>query len=179
MDYFIMRQDPRVSDAARLLPNKLSVYGLTREQVSSLPTTQIFYVKESSHIEYPDIIETPGILVSEKLKRIMGKYQSNAIFKAAVLIEKKENRQEIYYIISAPEIACAAGRAGHGGIEGLVLDEGKVGDARIFRMSGYMNRVIVRLDVAESILRRDPFGVIFEKAKTAGDSKQGGQKNGG
>jgi len=126
------------------------------------------YVKKSGRIEYPDCIENPVMLLSEKLKRVIGIYQKDAVFGAVTLIEKETNRQEIYYTVSAPRIGCASNETAYdarGKVKELVIDQEKAGQARVFFAEGNGQRLIVRLDVAESILRRDPYGVWFEKVK--------------
>jgi len=170
MDYFIMCQDSRLYNVAKPALGSLDFRKLTREQINDISVTQILYISESKHNEYPDYIEGAGMLVSEKLMRIMGKYQSDAIFKTIVLIEKKTNRQEIYYLISPPEIDCMSAETvcdRQGRVKKFVLDEDKVGYARIFHAVNYREKIIVRLDAAESILRRDPYGIWFERVTTA------------
>ena len=169
MDYFIMHQDARVTNCVNLIPGPMNLRTLSREQITSIPTTKIIYVQEDSQNEYPDYLESEGMLVSEKLKRIMSKYQQNAVFKTIVLIEKKKNRQEIYYLVSPPRIECSSPDTVYdkqGNVRSFVMDTDKVGHARIFCAAGRANRIFVRLDVAESILRRSPFGVSFEKVLT-------------
>ena len=148
------------------MPDSPKLHKLTRSQIDNISLTKILYVKERAYnSEYSDYLET-YMLVSEKLKRIMSKYQSNAIFKTVVLIERKINRQEIYYLISAPLIQCASDQTVYnkqGQVKEFVLDEEKVGHARIFKADNYENHVLVRLDVAESILRRDSYGVSFDR----------------
>ena len=132
----------------------------------SVPTK--LYVKKKGRIEYPDFIENPVMLLSEKLKGIMSKYQKDAVFEAVMLIEKETRRQETYYMISAPRIECASDETTYdsrGNIKELILDQEKVGHFRIFFACGNERQILVRLDVAESILRRDPYGVWFERIK--------------
>ena len=170
MDYFIMHQDERVKNVAELEPGSQRLSALNRQQIDEISMTKILYVKESGYNEYPDYIEAGGRLVSEKLKRIMSKYQRDVIFKTAMLIEKNINRQEIYYLISPPQIECAAAETVYdrqGNVERFVLDEHKVGHTRIFCAVNYGNHIFVRLDVAESILRRDSYGVSFEKVNVS------------
>lgn len=52
-----------------------------------------------------------------------------------------------------------------GNILEFVLDAESVGRNRIFRVSELKNQIAVRLDVAESILRRDATGIWFEPLK--------------
>ena len=166
MDYFIMRQDPRMTGVAKFITGSLELRTLTREQIQDISTTKTIFVKEDSYNQYPDYFEEAGMLISEKLKRIIGKYQGNTVFKTIVLIEKEKNRQEIYYLALPPQIKCASLKTIYdkqGNVKEFVLDEEKVGHARVFCADNYGKRIFVRLDVAESILRRSPYGVSFEK----------------
>lgn len=171
MDYFMICQDKRLRNVAKVRPPaSLPPRVLTQGQGKGTGQTTIMYVEESRRKEYPDYIEAPVRLVSEKIKRIISKYQKDILFQTVVLIEKESNHQEVYYRMTVPEIACAAeetvyDRGGH--VEDFVLDEQKVGHARVFCAAGYGKKIIVRLDVAESMLRRDSFGIWFEKVKTA------------
>jgi len=171
MDYFIIHQDERIIlDIAKPKPESLYLQVLTREEMQAIPRTIAINLQESGQNQYIDYIEKPIKLVSEKLKQIMSKYQSDIIFKTAVLLEKKKNRQEIYYLLSVPQIDCASTETVYdmyGNVREFVLDEKKTGQSRIFSVSGYGTRIIVRLDVAESILRRSSYGIVFEKVKTA------------
>jgi len=142
------------------------------KQSSGIPTTKIIFVDESRKNAYPDILEEPVLLVSEKMKRILGMYrQPGAVFETVILIERKKNQQHAYYQVFAPEIQCRVDMPDNSKgnkAEGLVLDEIKIGYARIFYVNYYGKRLIVRLDVAESILRRDSFGVRFNRVITVG-----------
>jgi len=167
MDYFMMQQDARVQNVAELAPGAPKLKSLTREQVRDIPITEILYVREGQQNEYPDFLEG-YMLVSERLKRILGKYQKDTLFKTMILIEKERNRQEVYYLMSVPEVDCLSVETVYdkrGDVIEAVLDASRVGHARIFHVSGCGKRVFLRLDVAESILRRDSYGVWFERLK--------------
>jgi len=171
VDYFMMRQDARVTGAAVPVGDAVEeLRHMGRVGIGAIPTTLPLYVSEAGDVEYPDYIESPLMLVSEILKKIMGKYQKDVIFKTVVLIEKGKNRQELYYLTSAPKIDCASDETvydARGDVKELVLDREKIGHARIFCADGYERQLLVRLDAAESILRRDPDGVWFEKVRLA------------
>ena len=171
MEYFIMNQDPRVSNVAKPVSGSLNLKALTREQIQDIAITKTLYVKEDRFNQYPDFMEETGMLVSKKLMKIMSKYQRNVIFKTVVVIEKNTNHQEVYYLMSVPEIDCASDKTVYdeqAQVVEFILDEDKVGHTRIFCASNYGKRVFVRLDVAESILRRNPYGVSFEEVTVEG-----------
>jgi len=164
-----MRQDARASNAVKILPDSINPRSLKREQVESISQTIILHVAERDNNAYPDYLETEGMLISEKLKKIMVKYQPDAIFRTIVLIERKINRQEAYYLISPPVIECASSETAYdmqGNVKEFVLDEVKAGSARVFCDSKCGSKIFVRLDVAESIMRREPYGVLFERVVT-------------
>lgn len=162
MDYFVMSQDQRLLNAAKL-----------KQPISPGPrwgaaNTKIFYVQEGKRVEYPDYMETPMMLISENLKRMMSKYQPDIRFETIVLIEKESGFQKVYYAMTVPEIECASGESIYdksGNLAEFVLDQAKVGHARIFCAGDYQKKLIVRLDVAESILRRQSHGIWFDKLK--------------
>ena len=163
MDYFILKKDKRLSGVAE--PTNLGcLVNKSRDELDKAPALSS-YLKWSGKA-YPDYIDYPVMLVSEKIKNIMEKYQGDAYFKTVVLIEKENNRQLIYYHIRPPLIDCIAKEPGCGKeTKEITLDRVKVGNARIFSAKEKTNDLFVRLDVAESILRREPDGICFEKVE--------------
>ena len=136
-------------------------------------------MKDDADNEYPDFIQhhvnfaQPISLIAKHLKPVISMYQKNIEMKAVAFVEKELEKQTIYYVMDIPEIDCASSESklDHmGKIKELVLDKEKVGNQRIFYVSRYHGRAIVRLDVAESILRRNSYGIAFEKLKV----EQGG-----
>jgi hypothetical protein len=146
----------------------VSLANLTRKEIERITHTMSFYVQDAFQIEYPDLIQAGRLLVSGKLKAIMSQYQSDVIFKPLMLIEEKKKRQELYYLTAAPllEGVVTETKQEHPEYRTKdVVDEAKAGNARIFSTGKYGRQLYVRLDVAESILRRDPYGVWFEKVR--------------
>ena len=122
-------------------------------------------------IEYPDYIEKPIPLIADKFRSILKKYQPDTIFHRVMLTEKKAGVQKPYHLMVPPVIECADplesiyDKAGN--ISEFVLDADCVQMNRIFRIKELKNQIAVRLDVAESILRRDAGGIWFEPIKIA------------
>jgi len=173
MDYFKMSQDRRVRGAAQPIDMD-ALHRLSKEELDAVPSLN-YYISGSVGVSYPDYIDYPVKLVSEKLKKIMVKYQKDALMKTVVLIEKEKQRQKIYYYILPPQLDCAAENNNMAADDDrLVLDQEKIGSSRIFQVVGKRQDLIVRLDVAESILRRNPNGVWFEKVLTAQKVRDGG-----
>jgi len=168
VEYFIMRQDPKLMKVAQIKDwahamedvNPMGQLRLAEHE------TRVMFMVDELYNEYPDFFERPIKLIGTKLKRIMSLYQPNIYFETVALVEPKNEKQHIYHWIDAPEIDCASelSKRHFGKLLEIVLDVKKVGNQRIFHITGDP-RLIVRLDVAESILRRIPYGITFERIK--------------
>lgn len=169
-----METDKRICKLPKLqLPKELYILKQGYEMHSSTKKASMVYIKENSGMitEYADYYDTPIPLIGEKVCRIMQKYQPDAVFHRVILVEKQTGKQRAYYLLMPPEIECADKEASIydavGNIEKFVLREEKVGAQRIFAAKDYKKKLIVGLDVAESILRRDSNGIWFEPVLTA------------
>ncbi len=177
MDYFIMKTDERVKRLPQLqLPKELSPVGMTKENIKKITTSSVVYVKESTglSIEYADYMEKPIPLIADKLQKILQKYQPDVLFHRVMLIEKETGKQSPYYLMIPPEILCADKEESQydarGNVQDFVLDPIEVGNRKILLAKDYGKQLLVRLDVAESILRREANGIWFEPVKIAGRS---------
>lgn len=169
MDYFIMKTDRRL----RRLPRIRMPEGFSPTKGKE---TVVAYVEKSRglSIDYPDFLEKPWPLIADKFQRILQKYQQDMACQRIVLVEKETGRQSPYCRMQPPEILCAhreeSGYDARGDVARLVLDPEKVEGQKIFLAGDYRGQLLVGLDVAESILRRDAAGIWFEPVKTAGRS---------
>jgi len=172
MDYFIMKTDKRLCRLPQMqMPKELSLTEITKEKISKLTSASVVYVKKNYGlgIEYPDYLERPIPLIADKLKKILQKYQREVLFHRVMLIEKEAGLQMPYFLMMPPEIICADSKktqydAG-GNVQNFVLDLEKAEKYKIFLAKDYKQQIIVRLDVAESILRRNVNGIWFEPVK--------------
>lgn len=172
MEYFIMKTDKRYFNLPQIqLPKKLLGIGTGKEKWEDIDKVSVLYVKKSHGlcIDYADYLERPFPLAAEKFHNIMQKYQKDMVFHRITLIERETGKQKPYYFIMPPEIICADKEESvydsAGNIKDFVLDVKKAGNRKIFIAGDYRKQLIVRLDVAESILRRDADGIWFEPVK--------------
>jgi len=171
VDYFIMQQDPKINNIVTLKNWQKAIYDDSPVyKIAQIPIkTRNVYVEDRMYNEYPDFLSEPIPLIAKELMQVITLYQKDIRMNPVVLIEKKIRLQTVYYSLDVPEIHCASvnSELDHiGRIKELVIDTNAVGGKRIFRVIGYKDRIIVRLDVAESILRRGAYGIIFEKLVT-------------
>lgn len=166
MDYFIMKTDKRLRRLPQLLADEAFFFGKKTR-------TPIVYVKEYGglSIEYADYLEDPVPLIADKFQKILQKYQPDMALLRVMLIEKESGRQKAYCLMQPPEILCADREKSRydakGVLQDFVLDAKQAGNRSIFLAKDYNRQLVVRLDVAESILRREPNGIWFEPVHTA------------
>ncbi len=171
MEYFIMQTDSRLRRLPQFQVPKelLNISGAgqanRKEEVSVIYVTGV----KGLNIEYPDYISGSIPLIADRLHKILKKYQQDTIFHQVVLIEKDTGTQKTYYMMLPPIVECADKKKSVydkvGNVVDFVLDAESVGRNRMFRVRELKNQVVVRLDVAESILRRDAGGIWFEPVK--------------
>lgn len=170
MDYFIMKTDKRL----HLLPQIEFPKEYARMETAK---PSIVYVKEYAglRIDYPDYLEKPFPLIADKFQKILQKYQQDMGFLRIVLIEKMTGQQKTYCLMRPMEIICADKNESQydkkGNVQDFVLDVEKVEGRKIFLAKDYNKQLLVRLDVAESILRREANGIWFEPVKVGGRSR--------
>ncbi|WP_270169005.1 pentapeptide repeat-containing protein [Paenibacillus sp. SYP-B4298] len=122
-------------------------------------------IQAQAAVVYPDLIEHPVPLVSDRLKRVLEMYVPAADWQLVVLADVARCRQELYWVPLLQVIAGAGeGTEWHrdGTVRQLVLNSSQVTSA-VFRVQEMHSLAIyVELAVAESILRRGMTGIRLE-----------------
>lgn len=170
MDYFILRQDDRYTNVPMIeqLRSQIDTRHLHLSSAHLIPDTSIFYVKTDQETCYLDLLDRQIVLLSKSLKQLVDVYQPNYAAKLAVLIDMKKQQQHEYYLPIFQEISCLSPETvfhnDHKTIKRLVLQENLIPDLPIFQLKeSEKPYIIVRLDLAESILRRGYTGIQLER----------------
>jgi predicted RNA-binding protein len=164
--YFEIYQDKRIEQCIepRGALKKID-FKDDKEEIENM-ATQLFLTEKKEN-EYVDYIERPGLLISDNLKEVFEKYKEEIISRPVVLSDKKNKKQTVYWQIAIKAIDCISDKSEfdkNGTLKKLVIDEKKAGLKRIFKVKGILeNIIIIRLDVAESILRRDFTGIALKR----------------
>ena len=168
MDYFTLKPDGRVAQAIQPLgvpkasPGTLSPEN--RGDGNGEPSLPVqYFLQDSPDPEYVDLLEKPLWLISDRLKQLLAKYEPALRFEPVMLADRNRMRQELYWRMTVPSVDCLAAQSEftkNGGITKLVIDKAKVKGAKVFSVSKLRDPLLlVGLDVAESILRRDFCGI--------------------
>ncbi|BCZ45490.1 hypothetical protein psyc5s11_15570 [Clostridium gelidum] len=169
MDYFLLKQDKRYTNTPRLIDvfNKIDVRNINLLNAHKIEEMIIFNVRCDEQTQFLDILDTQLFLISEKMKEIMGEYNGKIIFKTIPLIDSPHERQENYYLPIFEEADCLSENSEFNlnktVVKKIILDREKIKGKKIFKIKESSKPLIViRLDVAESLLRREVKGICLE-----------------
>ncbi|ACA41077.1 serine protease [Lysinibacillus sphaericus] len=175
MNYFILSQDERISNAvepvgiAQVIKKEL----LTIERMEELEELERqFPVLEKGEMVYTDLIEKPIMLLSDAVKQLVEKYEPQMPFKAVVLMDIPKVMQTLYWLVIPPKVPCLSAQTEFhldGTLKKLVIDEHLAAPYPIFQIEGIKEHyIVVNIELAESILRRDFRGIRLRKIQTEG-----------
>ena len=168
MEYYIMGLDKRIQNKFILqkFPGRGSVEYDT-SYADKVREHTLLHTIESDKSSYPDVLEEPLYMVSQKVREGIELYDETAIYKKVSMVNMPRKKRSEYNVLLVDRIDCLHEDAEFypdKSIKNLVLDRKKIGDRVIFKVKGigpaYM---IVSLDIVESLLRRNCYGVKFTK----------------
>jgi len=172
MDYFLLKQDERCTYVPSITnwTSEIDVRNLNLLNADKVKDAIVLYVKTSKNNNYINVLNHPFFLVSENMKNVLEKYDSNIIFKIIALTDFNNSKQNIYYLPIFEEIKALSEEAemnlNKTVVKKLILNEEKIKNKKVFKIKeSSENMIIIRLDVAESILRRDFNGIKLEKVE--------------
>ncbi len=141
MRYFLLEQDKGYTD----IPVPLGWYeilapGKAMESLKKLPRRTIFKIKTGENTVFLDFMTDPVVMVSEKVKECLELYEPNIPFKEIVLLDRRKKMSRGYFVPFLTELKA------------------------VFTVKGPQKlNIAVRLDAAESLLRRSVKGLMFKE----------------
>ncbi|KQO01096.1 hypothetical protein [Paenibacillus sp. Leaf72] len=176
MNHFIITQDERVTNALEPLGvrNAIKQEWLTLAGSYELDNQHLhFRIKDQSQAIEVDFIERPVPLVSDRMKSIIEKFAPRMYFKPVGLIDLKQKKQLVYWLIIPPKVACLSKETVydmHGNVQRLVINRQLIGRYPMISIEGIRENIwVINLALAESLLRRDLVGVRLTKAALMND----------
>lgn len=171
MEYFELCQSKAVENPLVILKldRKKYTYEMTEEDFTALDKLKVAWFSGREFEEVCDILTDPTFLVSEGLKKSLQLYDKSIPFKGVQLFSTaEENRHHpLYWVPCFTLLDCLhekTKKQDNGMLRHLVLEEKKIRGKSIFRIDGLLEyKVAVSLPVAESILRRRPYGISLQK----------------
>ncbi|GAB6087298.1 hypothetical protein [Alkaliphilus crotonatoxidans] len=163
MHYFIIQQDQGIATAPKIKGFQRDL--LHQNQLAE--KINILYIENAKRIDFIDFIDTPLLLLADDFKHILRRYCPNLEFKSVVLCNFDTQEQEIYWNVELPEVNCLSPKTEYypdGTLKKLVIDNSRAKEYSMFQITNKIKRYyIVRLELAESILRRNIGGFILKE----------------
>lgn len=163
--YLVMRADKRIRNKIKFRDLDMEhTMPLTEEEIKKIQDITVLFMIGDKGSVYPDFIEQPIPMISDRLKKLLEKYDDTTDYKKVIWNQKGE-KQALYWTIFPKKILCFSKNSTYypnGMIKEIRLNKEQIGRHKIFRMEEKNNYdIVVHLDVAESIMRRAPNGVLF------------------
>lgn len=175
MEYFLLKQDEEYTNEPVLKDvfNTIDFRNINLLNAHKIDDVVIFNVKCDEETEFLDVLDRNLFLISEKMKKIIEKYVPQSLFKTIPLIDLNNGRQENYYLPIFEEIECLSENAelnlNKTVVKKIILDKEKIKGKKIFKIKeSEKTLVVVRLDVAESLLRREFKGMCLKRLEAEG-----------
>ena len=175
MDFFLMSQDMDFQNIVSIRREEIpetwrSTRGIERRHYPSakdfLGKNCNILVESNRQNLYPDFLEFPVPLLSTTLKDVFISYVPGLPCSCVLLSDQKERQQHTYWVFEVECLDCLADGTEYypdGTWKKMVLDEKRIGAKAIFRVNGTVQKpIMIRRDVAESILRRSMLGIKLE-----------------
>ncbi|RDY32218.1 hypothetical protein [Lachnotalea glycerini] len=144
---------------------------LYMREYSKIPKRALFHIEPHKNTVFIDIITIPFLLISKKIYSVVKKYEPNLQFKEIILLDRKYAKAEEYFLPILEKKDCLTEKSefnlDHSVIKRAVIDCEKTDDRCIFTFNQGSNITVIRLDLAESILRREAFGFYLKEVEYA------------
>ncbi len=166
MKYFEIFADKRY-----IPPCPLKWYGrfdrktLERTSFYDIPKHSLLLVEEHQHMVFTDIVTFPCFMVSETVKDIIQKYDTSIQFVRMIFYAKRRKENKVYYLPFLEE-AEGCRKEAVNFREAITQKNNTFQNRVIFEVrEDNQSRIMVRMDLLESILRRGTIGVgvAYEK----------------
>lgn len=166
MNYFLISKDEIYKKAPDIINWYEDERLINERNLNLLKNRKILKIRNEEKRVWTDIISNPNFFVSEKVKGVINKYDNKIKFKQVILLDVVGAEAEVYYLPILKFINCLSEESEIIGntIKRCVIKKEIIKDEKIFRIGDVNKRyIVVRLDLAESILRRETRGIKLEK----------------
>ncbi|NEW09790.1 hypothetical protein GK047_28120 [Paenibacillus sp. SYP-B3998] len=166
MDYFILKQDERYTNTPHLLNVKEHIDSrqLNLLNAHHIASTVVLQVEADAESRFLDILDGQLFLLSENMQKVVELYEPETLFKRISLIDLKQQRQVNYVLPIFREIDALSlsseWNTNRSVLKKSILQADKIKGNKIFRIKeSEKPLIVVRLDVAESMIRRNLAGI--------------------
>lgn len=166
MKYFILKPDRKFNDGPIMKMNTIDCKLICKEEFHKIPKRQVLSMTMKDTTLFPELITVPYFLVSEKMMSVIQMYGDMIRKRDLMLIDSAVKIVKRYFVVLFEKLTCDTIENKDNGARVLHLkNEGRpLRERNIFETELEGKReIIINLDFAESILRRDAFGIDLEE----------------
>jgi hypothetical protein len=159
VEYYVLKRDERLGT----LEAKFSYSEALRQGYEQAASYEIISVEGQGRREYGCILTHPMLLISEEVRKVLLHFEQGLECKTVGVFDQEIQSQIQYYMPKLPQVK--------GEIQSnkpfvYSVPTGALESLPFFQLEVYRNvQFIVRLDVAEKVLREGLYGVSLEKIK--------------
>lgn len=173
MEYFRLKQDTEYYDAP-VIPEVLQQIDwryVTPAEAHKISDITVFKLANNHDPDFLDLLDRQLFLVSSVLKRTMEMYEPTLPYKTVMLVNTAKALEQTYYLPIFPAMDCQSKsivNPDNRKVKQLVLSKAVIKGKCIFKVKHQEEQIIIaRLDVAESILRRNMRGIKMYRVDLA------------
>lgn len=175
MKYFIIETEDINNSLPQIINwfSQVNVQHICPEHAGKIPEHFILDMKISKNDLFPDIFSSYGFLLSKMVYEVIDMYEPHLNYKKVALIDSKVEVSDLYYLPILPICSCLLPESewdrGRNKVLHGVIDPEQIGNHAIFRLADVNDvQIAVRLDMVESLLRRDIKGIRLSELKVKG-----------
>lgn len=167
-DYFILQPDVRIPNVVKLkdIRKAVDVNYIKTNQLQFLDNEPVMVYVEKHGI-YPDFINAPVPLISDKLKTLFDTMNIKNIFYKPICIgDINRMSQVVYWLIIPRQINCLSPKTEFdrdGSLKALHLDNLKIGKSKIFKIQGILEDLIILHKDVATAMQENSFGCEFRQ----------------
>lgn len=169
MEYFRIKQDrrflnpPHITNMEEIIKRRKDV---SIQNASQIEDVSVGFSDIKNTVDFIDVLDSQLFLISYNVKKVFTIYEPSMVFKEICILNSCTDEYSRYFIPLLPEINCISGKSiispDRTYVKHVVLKQFHK-NISIFKAEGLMTDVVViRLDVAESLLRRGIRKLILE-----------------
>lgn len=172
MDYFRIRQDkrylnpPNITNVRDIVIRRKDV---SIQNASKIEDVSVGFSNNRSPVDFIDVLDSQLFLVSHEVKKVFTIYEPAMQFKEICVVNSLTDEYGRYFLPLFPELNCLSDESvvspDRSYVKHLVLCLPQR-NISIFKAAGLMTDVVlIRLDVAESLLRRGISKLTMERVE--------------
>lgn len=169
MEYFRIRQDSRylhtpvITNSGDVVKQRKQVCLRNAKQI---PDVNVLFSDAPYSLDFIDVLDKQFFLVSMEMKKVFQMYEPGMIFKNVCILNNHMNEYHEYVLPLFYEMDCLSENSqvspDKSHVKKLCLQH-NFDSASIFKVAGLMTDVVmIRLDVAESLMRRGIYKYVLE-----------------